>query len=329
MKSLLTVGRAIGMLECGRSQSQVARILNVSRRSVRRWYIEFRNSQNVSRGKSTGPHFKTTPRSNRRLLRLANTNRFATTPMLQQMWGVNVSRWTISRILRRSGFRKYRTPIKPFLSPQNKICRYRWAQNHVFWQQERFQRVVWSDESRFRLFVNDGRIRVWRQRGERYRQDLIQHHTQAGGGSVHIWGAIWHGGRSRLQVLRQSVNAERYCDVLTNFLTGDQLPEIHWTFQHDNAPAHRANLVNQYLLDHNVPTMEWPSRSPDLNPIEHVWDTLGRRIQARNPQTLAKLEQMLLEEWVQIDQQYIDGLIGSMRRRITAVIEANGGNTRY
>ena len=93
--------------------------------------------------------------------------------------------------IRRGGLRLYRCPVKPFLSPANREARYRWAQNHVFWQNERFWSVVWSDESQFRLSKNHGRVRVLRQPGERYRDDPIQYSRQAGGGSVHVWDAIW------------------------------------------------------------------------------------------------------------------------------------------
>ena len=80
--------------------------------------------------------------------------------------------------------------------------------------------------------------------GERYRQDLVQRTLQAGAGSVHVWGAIWHGGRSALQILLQSVNGESYCQILEEFLEDDErLPNEGWTLQDDNAPAHRSAIV--------------------------------------------------------------------------------------
>ena len=66
----------------------------------------------------------------------------------------------------------------------------------------------------------------------------------------------------------------------------------------DNACPHRAHLVDQYLDNESIERMEWPSRSPDLNPIEHVWDMIGRAVYARvnPPRTLAELGQALQEE---------------------------------
>ena len=71
--------------------------------------------------------------------------------------------------------------------------------------------------------------------------------------------------------------------------------------------------------------------SPDLNPIEHIWDMLGRRIQAREPpvQNIRQLEAALHREWQKLSQQDIRPLTGGMRRRVETVIHARGGYSWY
>jgi hypothetical protein len=80
-----------------------------------------------------------------------------------------------------------------------------------------------------------------------------------------------------------------------------------------------------------MPSVPWPAMSPDLNPIEHIWDMLGLHIQAREPpvQNIRQLEAALHREWQQLSQQDIQRLTGGMRRRVEAVIQACGGYTRY
>ncbi|GFX31064.1 transposable element Tcb2 transposase [Trichonephila clavipes] len=84
-----------------------------------------------------------------------------------------------------------------------------------------------------------------------------------------------------------------------------------------NARPHRANIVDECLLSEDITRMDWPAYSPDLNPIEHVWDMLGRRIAARQlpPTCLLELRRALLDEWCNIPQDQIDNLILSMPRR--------------
>ncbi|XP_046557417.1 uncharacterized protein LOC124266660 [Haliotis rubra] len=100
---------------------------------------------------------------------------------------------------------------------------------------------------------------------------------------------------------------------------------------HDNARPHAARHTTAYLQANNVQVVPWPSKSPDLNPIEHLWDELDRRVRQRQqqPQTLEQLAQALQEEWANIPQRVIQTLVGSMGRRCKAVLDANGGHTRY
>ncbi|GBM75578.1 Cadherin-99C, partial [Araneus ventricosus] len=88
-------------------------------------------------------------------------------------------------------------------------------------------------------------------------------------------------------------------------------------FMDGNARPHRANIVDECLQSEDITRMDWPAYSPDLNPIEHVWDMLGRRIAARQPPPtcLPELRRALLDEWCNIPQDQIDNLILSMPRR--------------
>ncbi|GFS90037.1 transposable element Tcb1 transposase [Trichonephila clavipes] len=85
-------------------------------------------------------------------------------------------------------------------------------------------------------------------------------------------------------------------------------------FMDDNARPHRANIVDECLQSENITRMDWPAYSPDMNPTEHVWDMLGRRIAPRQPPPtcLPELREALLDEWCNILQDQIDNLILSM-----------------
>jgi transposase len=102
-------------------------------------------------------------------------------------------------------------------------------------------------------------------------------------------------------------------------------------FQQDNARPHVARICMAYLNQENINTMDWPSKSPDLSPIENLWDELGRRVNQRPhpPQNVVQLQQALLHEWQHIPQARIQHLFHSMRRRCNALVAARGGHIGY
>ncbi|GFY11853.1 transposable element Tcb2 transposase [Trichonephila clavipes] len=99
----------------------------------------------------------------------------------------------------------------------------------------------------------------------------------------------------------------------------------------DDARPPRTLAVEELLESEDITRMVWPAYSPDLNPIEHVWDALGRRSAAplQHPENTQKLQQMLIEEWVLLPQEMLHQLVLSMRRRCEATIAVRGGHIPY
>ncbi|GFT99185.1 transposable element Tcb1 transposase [Trichonephila clavipes] len=102
-------------------------------------------------------------------------------------------------------------------------------------------------------------------------------------------------------------------------------------FMDDNDRPQRENIVDECLKSEAITCMDWPEYSSDLNPIEHVWDMLGRRTAARLPPTtfLPELRRALLDEWCNIPEDQIDNLILSMTRRCKACIASSRRHTPY
>ena len=103
-------------------------------------------------------------------------------------------------------------------------------------------------------------------------------------------------------------------------------------FQHDNATSHTTRDTVNFLRTNNIDFIDdCPANSPDLNPIEHVWDSLDRRSRRRPnpPANVNELRQALIQEWNNIPQAKNNTLVNSMSRRYTAVVNSRGGHTRY
>jgi len=326
--------RAVGMFEAGKSRKWISRFLRVPKRTVDYWIKCYVDRGSVCHKKGAGRPKKSTDRSNRLLVRLAKRHRFSSAARLLGYWQEQVSVRTVYRRLLEKRIKKYRVAKKPKLSEAHVEARKRWALSHSLWHVGRnnWRFVVWSDESRFSLFVNDGRIRVWREKGERFKKGLTFDVVQGGGGSVHVWGGFWYGGRSELQILNQNVTGQSYCIILQHFLDSGNRPAGRWYFQHDNASSHRSLIVQDFLVNRNITLLApWPARSPDMNPIEHVWDYIGQKVNTRDPplQNLNDLRIALQQEWLSIPQDYLNKLVDSLPRRVVALLEAKGYHTRY
>ena len=146
-----------------------------------------------------------------------------------------------------------------------------------------------------------------------------------------IWCGISANCRTRPILLIGKIDARKYIsDVITNevlpFLTEN--PNVV-AFQQDNAPPHTANITKQFLRDNGLPTLPWPAMSPDLNPIEHVWDAMKRKIRQKNPKNLTQLAQEIVTAWTELPQHFIQKLIYSMPRRVEMCIRNFGGHTGY
>ena len=102
-----------------------------------------------------------------------------------------------------------------------------------------------------------------------------------------------------------------------------------YIFTQHNDPKHTANNTKLWLL-YNVPTwMETPPQSPDINPIENLWELLDRKIRERKIRNKNDLIQALQEEWANISSEVIQNLVNSIPRRLEAIIKNKGGETKY
>jgi transposase len=145
------------------------------------------------------------------------------------------------------------------------------------------------------------------------------------GGSVMVWGGVSQHHRTEL-VIVGNLNSVRYrLDILLHHVVPFLQAHPDMTLQHDNATSRTARSVRDFSV------LPWPAKSPDLNPIEHIWDLLDRRVRARAipPRNVRELAGALVEEWGNISQQELANLVQSMSRRCPIVLNAAGGHTRY
>ena len=150
-----------------------------------------------------------------------------------------------------------------------------------------------------------GRARVWQQLNTSFQDNHILGTTAIGGGGVTVCGCFFFVCKLDLYVLDGNLTGQKYRD---NVLAPRVVPHFdnhaladRPMFMDDNARPHRARIVQHFLQQEAVQTIPWPAMSPDMNPIEHVWDFIGRKINQRNPkcQNIDELRTAILQEWQQ------------------------------
>ena len=102
-------------------------------------------------------------------------------------------------------------------------------------------------------------------------------------------------------------------------------------FQHDNDSKHTSRIARQWLENNGVSVLNWPAQSPDLNPIEHLWQHLKRQLvaYATSPTSIHELWERVEAQWEKVPPQVCINLVESMPRRVAEVLKVKGGYTKY
>ena len=321
---------ALMMLSRGDSVDNVSRAFNCHRNTISKLRARFQQTGTFADRPRTGRPRVTNVRLDRHFELTHTRRRFQSATTTARQYGI--SRDTVLRRLRHCvrPIRPRRAYVGNVLERRHRVARLNWARLHLRWQRRQWDRIVFSDESRFNLSHHDGRVRVFRRRGERFADACVVERNRFGGGSVMVWGGIMGNRKTDLVNVNGNLNAAQY---INQVLRPVAVPFVNQhapaTFMHDNARPHTARLTQQYLNANGVNVLPWPAVSPDLNPIEHIWDLLGRKVRSRHVNNLQELQNALQIEWNNIPAHVVQRYVNSMRRRIEQVIRQTGGHTRY
>ena len=147
-----------------------------------------------------------------------------------------------------------------------------------------------------------------------------------------VWGCFSSTGPGELEIIEGRMNSEMYRDILERGLVKSaenlNLPQS-WIFQQDNDPRHTARKTRAWFQEKEIDLLEWPSQSPDLNPIENLWRELKLRIQKRDPRNLDQLKEICKEEWAKIAISICNNLVKKYSKRLEEVLAAKGHITKY
>ena len=204
----------------------------------------------------------------------------------------------------------------PMLTEEQKHARVQWAIQH---KDDDWSRTIFTDETCYQLFRNT--IRRW-SRNANTEVKRIPKNKQ----KIMVWGGTSIKGLIGYHSFKTIMDGSYYVQILQDHLIPNARRQFgrRWRLQQDNDPKNKSRLAQQFLSSEVPEVSDWPSNSPDANPVENLGLFIKRRVEKRKTTNLEELNKFLHEEWVNIDVVVLNHLINSMKSRCLELIKSKG-----
>jgi len=314
----------------GWTGQHIAEVVKCSEQTVSMWVNRWEETHSVQDSDRSGRPRCTTDEIDQEIGILSDKKPTLTPKDIKRELQLPVSSHTISRRLDEIGLFGCVQLEEYDYSEFDLQRRLAFANEYIKYDEDWWSRVFFSDETPFYL-GHYGRVYVRRPVGAACDPKYLHSAPQLGG-KVSLWGCISAEGLGHAELYDGSLNAVRHRDILRHSLIKSFrqfYPHGPWCFQQDNARFHTTPETISFLHEKGVTFIEWPPWSPDLNPIENLWNDLKRRVYNRFPQTMEQLEQIIREEWEATDLNFIKRICRSMPDRLQLLLNNNGHKIQY
>jgi transposase len=325
----------LSLLDSGYSGHEISSQTGVSNATISR--LRSRNCPYIKKA-SGGRPSKLSEQDIRYAIRLIGTgkaeNAVQVTKTLQNSTNQSISVQTVRNGMKEVRMKAVVKKKRPLLTKRHRRERLVFALSHKDWTMEDWKKVVWSDETKINRLGSDGRKWVWKKDGEGLSDRLVEGTKKFGGGSLMMWGCMTWEGVGYACKIDGLMDGDLYVKILDKTfkkVSGFLIKPRMTLSSSKIMTQHTCKKAKKWFEDHQYPVMEWPAQSPDINPIEHLWHHLKRRLAEYEvpPKGILELWDRVEEEWNKIEPEVCQNLIESMPRRVEAVIKAKGGYTKY
>lgn len=245
--------------EIGKSYSEIAKIINRSKSTVQKVINHFKIENIIENKPRTGRPPKLNNREERKIEAIIKKDPFTSAPKtateLKESFGKNVSADTVRRCIKKAGYNARTARKKPHVSETNRKKRTDFATEYKNKTNEFWEKVIFSDESKFNIFGSDGRVLVWRKKCEELNPKNTRKTVKHGGGGVMVWGCMPAAGVGNLVFIEEIMNKTVYMNILKENLnqSADKLNiRGDYYFQQDNDSKHPAADVKMWIA-YNTP----------------------------------------------------------------------------
>lgn len=336
-KRLSTVERSavVVLHKQGNTKQQIGQQIAVSQPTVRHWIERYDQTGEVKDELRSGRPRMTDEAMDTAIVGSAYVeNNFCTPRGLKRKYQFEPSARTIDRRLREANLFGRVARHKKRLTDEEKRARLSFAQGYLHMTVEEWMKIMFADEKKFKGDGFMGQVWVRRPPGEAdnpaYQVPKLPHPVK-----LNVWGCFCGRGLGYCYIFNENMDGKLLKKILGTHLKEsaelhfEQDPPELWRLLQDNDPKHKSVLVRNWLFSNGISMLEFPAYSPDLNPIENLWNDMARRVEARPASTVEELQDVIAEEWERTSLAYIRKLARSMPERCQAVIDAHGDHTKY
>jgi transposase len=329
----------IALKKAGLSNKKISEQVGIHKSNVGRIWNRFKTAPTIHDAKRTGRPSILSARDKRHVVRILKKKEAKTgteiVKKFNQKSPVKLSKNIVYRTLKEAGYVSRLKKKKPLLTKDHRKRRLEWAKEFQNFTIEHWKFVVWSDETKFNLVSSDGKEYYWTNTPGVLTPDSIKATKKYGGGSIMVWGCMTWQGLGICCKIEGNMTGELYSQILKEELISSlnyyNMNPSHIIFQHDNDPKHTSKLAKSTLEELDIEVMTWPAQSPDMNPIEHMWNHIERKLRKLNKHYQNKddlwsdLDNILSKKYT----SYCQKLIKTMPQRVIDLKKAKGFSTRW
>lgn len=323
-------------LRSGLTEKKIGEIVNRPRSTVQYIIKKWKETKSVENKQRSGRPKALSIADNRWLVRQIQKNPKTNATILcnnaKEYLGKEITPQTIRNSLKIHGYRGRTARKKPFVNKINRSKRLKFARAYVKEPESFWTNVIFADESKFNLFGCDGKVIVYRKANTELEERNTVATVKHGGGGLMVWGCMAASGAGNIEIINGTMDHRYYIEILKrNLKDSAQKLGIGDNFQYyqDNDPKHSALNTKLWMLYNCPKVIKTPPQSPDLNPIEHLWEHLELKLRKRSFSNKTQMQLILMEEWANIDTAITTKLVQSMQRRLKEVIRRGGRITKY
>jgi transposase len=329
---------AVVLTRIGETQQQTADRLRTTRQTVAHWQHTFEETSDIRDALRSGRSRETTEEENITIVAASVIDHYLTPRQILQELDLNVSKRTMDRRLQEAGLFGRVALKKRAFTEEDMRKRLSFAEGYKHWKEKEWERVLFADEAIIQGAGGTKGGRQWVRRPigtcEALKSEYA-HHSVAHPKQLNIWACFSASGLGYCYIYNETLNAKAFVRILDTHLptSADLLftetPRQQWWYLQDNAPTHTAYRTKDWLHNHGISCLDFPPYSPDLNPIENLWQHIEKRVEERAPSTIEELQDVIAEEWKNTPTDLLTKLAHSMIKRCEAVIAAHGDHTHH